>query len=303
MHHWKTVVLLAIILVTPLTVSAQNQVTIETLEVQLWPEYDRPEMLVIYYLELSTDTRLPAEVSFRIPIEAGRPHVIAVGQSISTASDKNVDHSQQVQGNWLYVFVTATGPAVVFEYYLPIEKQLKTRHFEFDWLSEYDITNLVVKFKEPSDGKSLRSNIPLEDLGVATDNLFVHGALVGNVPAGEQFNWAITYDKATDDLYISGGDLQTTGEIPGTSVSDYLPWLLGIVGVVLIVGGGLSFYLTGRGQGQRVHRRHASLSRKKNKQPVSETGAGLYCHQCGRRAQSGDRFCRDCGKRLRREEE
>ena len=150
MHKWAVMFILLMILFVPLTAGAQSQITIDSLEVQLWPEYDRPGMLVIYYLEISADTSLPAEVNIRIPKEAGKPHVIAVGPSFSTASDQNVDYFQEPKGDWLYITVTATGPAIVFEYYLPLDKQLKTRHFEFDWQSEYDVNNLLLMYKMPS---------------------------------------------------------------------------------------------------------------------------------------------------------
>jgi len=42
---------------------------------------------------------------------------------------------------------------------------------------------------------------------------------------------------------------------------------------------------------------------RKRRSPRTEAGGGneVYCHQCGTRAQKGDRYCRACGTKLRRE--
>ena len=58
---------------------AQEAPRFETLTIDLWPEYDRPSMLVIYKGELSPAVSLPAEVTLRMPVEAGAPAVVAVG--------------------------------------------------------------------------------------------------------------------------------------------------------------------------------------------------------------------------------
>jgi predicted amidophosphoribosyltransferase len=33
--------------------------------------------------------------------------------------------------------------------------------------------------------------------------------------------------------------------------------------------------------------------------PAADTGKVNFCHQCGERAQSGDKFCRNCGTALK----
>ena len=52
---------------------AQESTSLESLAIDLWPEYDRPSMLVIYKAVLSPEVTLPTEITFRIPVEAGLP--------------------------------------------------------------------------------------------------------------------------------------------------------------------------------------------------------------------------------------
>ncbi|HEX6268955.1 MAG TPA: zinc ribbon domain-containing protein, partial [Anaerolineales bacterium] len=42
-----------------------------------------------------------------------------------------------------------------------------------------------------------------------------------------------------------------------------------------------------------------SGARRRRSQRMQEAKNGHYCHECGARAQPGDRFCRTCGSRLR----
>jgi hypothetical protein len=79
-------------------------------------------------------------------------------------------------------------------------------------------------------------------------------------------------------------------------LNSYLPYILGGVGGVLIVGGLLYYFLSGREHAHRLRRRS---------RPPSKAGgdaSATHCHQCGTRAKPGDRFCRVCGTRLRQDE-
>lgn len=55
-------------------VRAQQGVTFESVQIDLWPEYDRPDMLVVYRFVLAADAQLPTELSLRIPAAAGTPN-------------------------------------------------------------------------------------------------------------------------------------------------------------------------------------------------------------------------------------
>ncbi len=96
-------------------------------------------------------------------------------------------------------------------------------------------------------------------------------------------------------------DLETAGRVDITgSLSNLLvPLLLGSLGVVLIAGSGFWFWRSSRRAAQSAAR---TRRRKRTPSTVMDTPgdiAGIYCHQCGKRAAPGDRFCRACGTELR----
>ena len=69
-----------LVLVFPMGVSAQDDVRLAYLQIDLWPEYDRSEMLVILRASLAADVSLPVDVTFRSPAAAGEPNAVAVRQ-------------------------------------------------------------------------------------------------------------------------------------------------------------------------------------------------------------------------------
>ena len=94
------VILITLFIFAP-AIKAQESPSLETLVIDLWPEYDQPSMLVIYKAELSPEVNLPAEITFRIPVEAGAPAVVAVGPDARSVAD--VVYDTQVMGSgWMY---------------------------------------------------------------------------------------------------------------------------------------------------------------------------------------------------------
>ena len=89
-------------------------------------------------------------------------------------------------------------------------------------------------------------------------------------------------------------DENTPGRV---SLNNYLPYIIGGFGVILIVGGLAYYRQSGRSASKKSRRRqHAHAGSE-------ESESDVYCAQCGTRARGGDRFCRTCGSRIRQQEE
>jgi hypothetical protein len=69
----------------------------------------------------------------------------------------------------------------------------------------------------------------------------------------------------------------------------------------LLLGGGAYWYWrSGRQQAPEPKRkRGARRSSSERIEEAGEVSGHIYCHQCGKRAAQGDRFCRACGTQLR----
>jgi hypothetical protein len=157
-----------------------------------------------------------------------------------------------------------------------------------------------VFFKLPIDATDFQSEPVMNPLGSGTDNLSYYGLNAGALDAGETFSISLGYQKTTDRLSTSGQSVEPVEDlgsgISGFRLSELLPWMIGILGLVLIAAGFIYFLSTRKGSksGRAGRKRHAPSR-------TEEAAAGAtYCHQCGRRAQPGDQFCRACGTRLRK---
>jgi hypothetical protein len=297
-HKWLFIPLLfALLFSIPCPASAQGEIALEAVVVQIWPEYDQPDVLVILNIQLASSLSLPAELTFQLPGNVEKPYVVAVGPTAQTVSDQNIDYTYQKKGEWLEVTVTADQPAIQIEYYDPGLTVLgEKRSFAYLWPSNYATGALTVSLRVPVDTTEVTTDPQMNDVTPAGSGQTLLEWGTSDLEVNEQAPISISYVKTSDRLSISGPletgivDENTQGRV---SLNNYLPYILGGLGVLLIVGGGIYFWQTSQGKPKVRKRRR---SREKD-----EDGENIYCHQCGKRAQTGDRFCRTCGTRLRRE--
>jgi hypothetical protein len=299
------------LLIFPGTSRAQGVVGLDALNIALWPEYDRPEMLVIYKLVWAPSVTFPLEVSFPIPAAAGEPNAVAeraVGGELF-----NMAYQREVRGDWAVIRFTATMPEAQLEYYDPgIVKDGGARQYTYQWPGDYSVNALSVQVQQPAGSDDFRMNPDLGSPVQGTDTLNYYAADLGSLAVDESFDLTLRYTKSSDALSVElvellqvqpAGpiDLETAGrvDITGSLSNMLVPLLLGSLGVVLIAGSGFWFWRSSR-------RAARSAARTRRRRRVSsavidtaDEGAGVFCHQCGKRAAPSDRFCRACGTRLR----
>jgi hypothetical protein len=288
------------LLALPHPTSAQSLPGLESLTVDFWPEYDQPNVLVIYQAVLSPVVSLPTEVTFRIPVESVRPHAVAVGPSPALVSD--VVATTNVVGEWIEVSFTATTPALRLEYYDPrLEVDGTRRTYQYEWPGDYAVNSFILNVQHPVGASNVRVS-PTSGQLVQFDDGFTYNVIdIGDTGAGERFTITLQYDKDTDALSVDALQVQPSAPITpagtGLRLNQLIPWVLGILGVVLIAGGGIWYWRWGR---------EITPIRNRRRHKASQTttvpdglGGAIYCHHCGKRAESGDRFCRSCGSRLR----
>ena len=287
----------------PASVRAQGAPGFSSMEVDLWPEYDQPNMLVIYKGVLSPQVTLPATLTFRIPVRAGEPTAVAVGTDPASVAD--VVHTSKVNGEWLEISFVAAMPAIQFEYYDPslvIEGNQRT--YQYTWPGDYAVNALTLQVQHPVGATDMTITPSAGRVEQGGDGFTYNVIDLGSLASGSPFNLDISYQKEGGDLSVQTLEIQPSAPITpqstsGLTLNKVWPWLLGLVGILLIAGGGFWYWRSGRESTtqQPERRRRASASRL----PESIPPDGIYCHQCGKRASPGDRFCRVCGTRLRTE--
>jgi len=300
------VIIFLLVLLIPMGVGAQEEIQLAYLQIDLWPEYDRPEMLVILRASLAADVSLPVDVTFRIPAAAGEPNAVAVRQPDGALL--NAMYERQEETQWAYVTVTATAPDIQFEYYDPqIEITGTDRHFEYIWLGEYDVESMLVQVQQPLGSSQMSIEPDLGEFQAGSDGLQYYIMEIGAPSAGDEFSVKVQYQKSSDALSIESFQVQPSAPITegsqrssDTNLLSLLPWFLGGLGVLLVVGGFFWYWRSGQDVSEPKRTSRGRRAPTEHQEDFNEgSGDEIYCHQCGKRAASGDRFCRTCGMRLR----
>jgi hypothetical protein len=283
--------LLTIIVFIPLGAFAQEPITIDVLGIEFWPEYDQPEMLVIYHIQLSSDTQFPATLSIRIPAAAGDPFVVAVEGVGET------DYQRRVEGDWSLITFVSPGSTIQLEYYDPsLTKSGDQRSFTYTWPGDFTVNSFQVIAQRPFDATSFETTPALASEVPGANGLSYLQGDFGQVSLGQQASITIEYKKPSDTLSIDNpGAVGLGAEAPpdtgGGLDNTWLVILLAAAGAGLI-GFGVYSYT------QSTAKRRKTRSSRTRRRAGGVSGT-VFCHNCGTQARKGDKFCRECGQKLR----
>jgi hypothetical protein len=303
MTHKLKISLFALIIVLGSTLFgipgfAQQNITFSSLQIDLWPEYDRSEMLVVYRFELAASVQLPVDLSIRIPTAAGMPN--AVAESAIGGALLNLQYSSVVQGEWTALELTATQREIQIEYYDPsLIKEGTDRTFVYTWPGDYDVNRVLVIIQQPIGAENMNIFPRLNEQNPDPDDgILYYSGEIGSFKAGETFERSIAYEKESDTLtveFLKIESLPITENTPGrVSLVSILPWGIGLLGIIIILAGVYWYWATEKKP--LIPRRGKRTDATKEQ---SEHPRDIYCHQCGKRAEGGDKFCRTCGTKLR----
>jgi serine/threonine-protein kinase len=165
---------------------------IESLEVALWPEFDKPAVLVIYQVQLSAGTILPAKVEMPIPARVGEPHAVAMrtrdGVLLVT------DYARRVEGDWATITVETDNLEVWLEFYDDLAIVGQNRSHSFVWPGGGDIGEFAVEVQEPI-GSSDFQVTPTGDVSMGEDGLTYHQIMLGPQSRTSTLSINLTYIK------------------------------------------------------------------------------------------------------------
>lgn len=272
---------------------AQDSQELATLEIALWPEYDRPGVLVIYRAELPAEMELPAEVTLPVPARAGQPHAVATaagdGQLINAPFETRLD------GEWLLVVVEADTRTIWLEYYDQLSIEGQNRRFTFEWPGTVAVGSLNYEVQEPLGARDIRIEPVPSGRREGNDGLSYAQGTLGAVGQGERRRIEVAYARASDQLSadLLRGPAFNAEPAPVESAPADPRWPLAVAAIsaAAAIGGAYLFW----------HRRRSQRVPKRRRRPSApERAERRFCHQCGQAVKPADRFCRRCGTELRR---
>ena len=287
-------ILLVIFIWMPASICfAQNPVSvIDSLDIEIWPDYDRASVLVLLTGALPGDTRFPASVTLPFPKAAQLNAVARIDGKDGIMKD---DIVSSINSAGLLTFIT---PDLRFrvEYYLPYAVAKSQRSFDYTWLADVTVNNLQLRVQRPTSASTLNIEPAAANVERGGDGFDYHIFPARAVPAGKPFALHVDYKMITSQLSATSLPRKNiniqTSAIPATSRTGYgIDWAL-----AAIVAGGLIFIVALIWQ--ITSRRAAPNIRKPIDSRVERQSQAKFCRNCGEPIDEGDRFCSGCGSEL-----
>jgi hypothetical protein len=287
-------ILFIFFMLTPLPpgFSQSPAAVIDALDIELWPDYDKPSVLVLLTGTLPGDTRLPASVTLPLP-EAAQLNAVARIDSTDGNMKDDIFSNTDPSGN--LTFVT---PDLRFrvEYYLPYTVNDNRRSFDYTWSAAISVNNLQLRVQRPASASALNIEPAATNVARSGDGFDYHSFSSRPVPAGQPFSLQVAYTMTTPQL--SAANLlppNTSSQPPASSVRTDAGAGTGWAMIAIIAGGLLIF---GALIWQVASRRPADTTRKSSDSGVKKQSRAGFCRNCGEPVGKGDRFCGGCGTKL-----
>lgn len=293
---------------------------IERLQVDLWPEYDDPRLLVIYKGDLTAPPDQP--LRFPIPADADVNAVAYVNEEdrlITMAWDSEAANDRQV------ITFTLETSTFQLEYYLDAISSGPDKTFTVNIdVDGQSVDVLGIAVQQPVGASNLQGEPALSAPVEGFQGLSYYTRQIEGVDPGQRVQQTVTYTKPDDRLSVnqiqtaptamvgtqpattpSGSTFSTN--VAGRSVTRF--WLP--LGAAAIIVAGLVLIGMGtwraRQASQLPGKARPSSSRRGPRRTKEETAVASgpvgqvhdepakFCHQCGAAFEPEDRFCAECG--------
>jgi hypothetical protein len=271
---------------------------IDRASLRLWPEYDDPGLLVILSGSFTNTAKFPQQVAFPIPANARGIQATFVDANGDLLSQQ----WQVVDGKLTYML---PGPDFQIEYYLDRSAGGNQRDISYTFESPYPIRDLEMAAQQPARASAFAMTPQSQRSVQGNDGFTFHLVDRTNVGAGDKLPVNIRYTKNDQGLSVAQAKIDTTGSGGAVSTSpasgrkstDWLPIALIGLGVALLAGAGIYWFLRIRptpAPAPIPARTELSSHPKRSPQPARDANA-VFCTQCGRQLGVSDRFCAQCG--------
>jgi hypothetical protein len=299
--------LFLLILGQPLNAQAQTTVSaIENLAVDIWPDYDRPSVLVILTGVLPASAALPATVTIPLPDGAELTAMARI-----TADNELIDDIDFNEGDQA-VTLTTPEPRFRVEYYMPYALAGEERTFTFEWQAAVAVGEMRVSVQQPVGAEEMTTDPAVFSVLPREDGFQYHNLSPQAVAAGERLTLAIRYSRSVSQLSAELRQPETTTETIPTSQPETASGIRLTWPTILLASGGVAVLAVGLwtlfGERMMAARRRPGTARPIKSEPELELETAeaasaptfvQFCHQCGQKSDSNDRFCRSCGTRLK----
>ena len=263
-------------------------IAIRVMQIDVWPEYDKPEVLVIYQGELEKPSSLPVQFKLRIPRNA---QVHMAGGIGPDGRHLHAVYTVQPIGDDLdEITYELTSKTFYMEFYYDPLGNGDRRSFSYPVISPYPIGQLVVQVQEPAGAEDFVLSPTASDITSDQQGLRYYRLGFENVLRDSLMNLQIAYVKNDHEPSVAASGAVDESE-RGTMRA------VAITSVFLLIGAlGLGVVLSWRSRRRIAPGSGSQRQRVKTGRKVDSKG---YCTSCGSRLDEGDVFCGACGQSVK----
>lgn len=312
----RVVLLLALFLLSSSLAQAQAQVRFESLLVEIWPEFDRAETLVIYRGQLQTGTDLPARLTFSLPGYIKEMNAVAYAQGNTLVSVPAEEIEQTTLDDRLRLTFTTASPTIQLEYYDSqiLSQQGARRSLDFNFTAPYAIETTTFEFQAPVQAQNFSLEPAATETFTDTNGLVYALYNVADLAGGDTASFQASYQRPTNQVsveFLTANIVPEHAEevlpalpltpTPTIAPNQILAFVLAGLGACLLVGVGIIWWFDRRrlasGPAQNLQRSpHAEPPRHRlaTTDPPQTTTAE-FCFNCGVKLRPEANFCHGCG--------
>ena len=276
--------------------------TIQRLQVDLWPEYDQPRLLVIYRGELEA----PPSQALRLPIPADAA-IHAVAYVATDGRLMNLQWESVSAGDEQVVVLTPPTVEFQIEYYWDVLGDDPEKSFTLPVTAgSHRIASLLFQVQEPVGATGLQGDPPLQGPTVGFQGLNYYVRDAGALEPGQTARQTVRYVKASRTLSIEAVQPAPAEAAPppastasgGQRLERF--WLPIVAAVFLVIGSVLLGFGIWRARREAMPAAVAPPTRRRTRsRPRKKPGLARFCHACGHPFEPEDRFCAQCGAERR----
>lgn len=258
-----------------------------SMQIEIWPEFDRPAALVILRGALAADAKLPADVTLRIAASTGGPSAMAYAEAAG-GNLLNLQYERKDANDIITLRFKVPERFFHVEFYDLLPTGKPERSYTYVWPGDFAVNRLSVVVQEPAAASNFSVQPSLDATASGQDGLRYRSAELGAHEAGKQLPIKVTYTKS--DARTSAdilGQKAPAGPTPAPAASSSDEVTKGVLIFILAVS-----LLIGIGMAVLWWRGRATTS-------TARSGGAGACTKCGTPRAADDRFCSNCGARLK----
>lgn len=265
---------------------------IRQLDIDIWPDYDQPSVLVLLTGRLPDKTKLPATVTLPLP-ESARLNAVARIDSKDDLMKDDIISSNDPPG-----MITFTTPDLRFrvEFYFPYIVNDNRHVFDYTWLAPVGINVFRLRVQQPSAAQSFKTDPDTANILKGNDGLSYHTFASQVVeawqPVSIRVNYQMTGAKLSKDN-LARAKPAAQNMKPQPQEPNKLP-----VNQVLVVMGMGGLFVFGVLLWRLFLRNSRESDQPSDHRSDRKGSASDKCARCGNSIAENDSFCSRCGKKL-----